>query len=203
MLVPARARAVGIKACSVSKGALLVTYFYHLTLVFKEWFLLLSPFTFFLCSWNLLCFIPEDKAAGNKSHFHSPTSLPFRHKTHKKGRLLWVNCCHRSLMAMIPLITIKKTQIGMWWQARVHAHAHSRKCIWPISNVLWNQYEEIIGHFFKEKKRGFLKWSTFNSSLTSLKQISSKKRVSLKAPPTPHWPAQAHTLQKPCLIVWC
>ena len=50
---------------------LLGTYFYHLTLVFKEWFLSLSPFTFLLCSWNLLCLIPEDKGdikqGGNSS----------------------------------------------------------------------------------------------------------------------------------------
>ena len=110
---------------------LLGTYFYHLTLVFKEWFLSLSPFTFLLCSWNLLCLIPEDKGdikqGGNSSG---------------GGEALWVNCCCRNLMEMIPLIIIITTQMWMWWQESMHKHillqipVTSQGC--PLKS--WNQW---------------------------------------------------------------
>lgn len=108
----------------------LVTYFYHLPLVFKEWFLLLFPFTFLFCSWNLLCFLREDKSSWKWviSPLPHPSFSGIKHGG-GESEALGVNCCHRNLMVTIPLMIIKTIQIGIVMACkRTHTHTPTNTC---------------------------------------------------------------------------
>lgn len=131
-----RANSAGIKASSLSKGALSFgNLFLSLAISFQKVIpfaltlhippLLLKPVMLYTWGWKQL----------EMSHFYSPTSLLFRHKTWKKGESLWVNCCHRNLLVMIPLVIIKTMQMGIVSAGKC-AHTDSHKHVFPISDVL-------------------------------------------------------------------
>lgn len=134
VLIPARTSTVRIKACSVSKGALSFSnLFLSLAISFQR----AIPFILTLYIPPLLLKPVMLYTWGQKqleiSHFHSSTSLLFRHKTQKMLRL-----CE-----LLPQDFYGDDSLGhndnntrIWWYARTPTHIHSHKHMFPVSNTL-------------------------------------------------------------------
>lgn len=131
VLVPVRANTVRIKAWSVSKGALSFSnLFLSLAISFQR----VIPFTLTLHNPPLLWKPVMLYTRGQKqleirvvSTLSHSSFADIKHT--KKSEALWLNCCHRNLMVIIPLVIMKTIPIGIVMACtQTHTYTPTNTC---------------------------------------------------------------------------
>lgn len=175
-----------------------VTYFHHLSLVFKGLFFSLSPFTSLLCSWSLACFILEDKSSWKSEAVllsHSPPSQTENTKE-EAPRL-------SSSIADYSLDHNFNRKRGLIVYTQISVRVHPSACSWSSSCLSNNPWWLKID-FSRNRKEHFA--NMFNGVLLIVlahmgSKVCQKREESAWMPPTCmhthlHMHIHAHTWTK-------
>lgn len=182
-----------------------VTYFHHLSLVFKGLFCSLSPFTSLLCSWSPTCFILEDKSSWKSEAVllsHSPPSQTENTKE-EAPRL-------SSSIADYSLDHNFNKKRGLIVYTQIFVCAHPSACSWSSSCLSNNPWWLKID-FPRNRKEHFA--NMFNGVLLIVlaqmgSKVCQKRKESAWMPPTcmhthVHMHIHAHTCTENLSLYSC